>query len=672
MSSTPPDDDRTIVRPRDPDPAARAGGPTGTGAPADADASPDAEATAIEPRAAPESGATVTFQTAPPTSPVGKPTPLPGAASRPATSPPAAPGSAASSAGKSGNALPVGTFIGEFELLGVLGEGGFGIVYSAQDHSLQRRVALKEYMPAQLASRMDDSQVRVRSEPDRETFDLGMRSFINEARLLASFDHPSLVKVYRFWEANGTAYMVMQFVEGITLKDKLRQLGQPPDEAWLMGILAPLTEALSVIHAEHCYHRDIAPDNVILLAGSERPLLLDFGAARRVITDKAQALTVILKPGYAPVEQYAAVPEMKQGPWTDVYALAATVHYAITGRTPPPAVGRLLDDTFKPLETTAAGHYSPGFLRAIDKALKVRPDERTADMAGLRADLGLPPASLSAEAAHATVAATRAASAAASTASSPPAKASAPATRQPATAETGSAKSSKGLVMAAVAGLVVAGGTAAYLMSGAGKTDPAKPAIPSGPTVATAPSAPASVSAPVPAQKPFEIREEFNKVLAGQAADFKVQATSVKKSLRIGRDKLSFTVNSSRDGFVQVLVLGPDGSLILMFPNAQASNNAIKAGQTLTLPQAAWQLDTVEPAGVEDFLVVVSAQPRDYSDLSKERDYIFLKLPTGQRGAEAASRWTRSTPLLLGGLKSCPNPDCEAYGAATFGVDIVH
>ena len=131
-------------------------------------------------------------------------------------------------------------------------------------------------------------------------------------------------------------------------------------------------------------------------------------------------------------------------------------------------------------------------------------------------------------------------------------------------------------------------------------------------------------------------------------------------------------MSSSRDGFVQVLVLGPDGSLILLFPNAQASNNAIKAGQTLTLPQTAWQLDTVEPAGAEDFLVVVSAQPRDYSDLSKERDYIFLKLPTGQRGAEAASRWTRSTPLLLGGLKSCPNPDCEAYGAATFGVDIVH
>jgi hypothetical protein len=461
--------------------------------------------------------------------------------------------------------------------------------------------------------------------------------------------------------------MVMQFVEGITLKDKLKQMGQPPDEAWLLGILAPLTEALAVIHAEHCYHRDIAPDNVILLSGSERPLLLDFGAARRVISDKAQALTVILKPGYAPVEQYAEVAEMSQGPWTDVYALAATVHYAITGKTPPPAVGRLLDDTFKPLETTAAGRYSPGFLRAIDKALKVRPTERTASIAELRSDLGLPPASLSVEAAHATVAATRtaAASAAASAAAVPSAGKAA---GKPAATEAGAGGSSKVLAGAVVAGLVVVGGIAAYMMSGS----PKPVDKPVGPTVASAPQPPASVIPPPPVQKPFEIRDEFNKVIGGQAADFKVQAAPVKKSLRIGRDKLSFTVSSSRDGFVQVLVLGPDGSLILMFPNAQASNNAIKAGQTLTLPQTAWQLDTVEPAGVEDFLVVVSAQPRDYSDLSKERDYIFLKLPTGQRGAEAAARWTRSTPLLLGGLKSCPNPDCEAYGAVTFGVDIVH
>ena len=125
-----------------------------------------------------------------------------------------------------------------------------------------------------------------------------------------------------------------------------------------MGLLAPLTEALAVIHGERCFHRDIAPDNIILLHNSGKPLLLDFGAARRVIGDMTQALTVILKPGYAPVEQYAEIPGMKQGPWTDVYALAAVVYFAIMGRTPPPSVGRLLNDTYVPLVEAAAGRYS--------------------------------------------------------------------------------------------------------------------------------------------------------------------------------------------------------------------------------------------------------------------------------------------------------------------------
>ncbi|HSW03226.1 serine/threonine-protein kinase [Aquabacterium sp.] len=580
---------------------------------------------------------------------------------------------AAAKAGDIGNALPAGTYLGEFELIGVLGEGGFGIVYTAQDHSLQRRVALKEYMPSSLAARVDSSQVQVRSERHRETFDLGLRSFVNEARLLASFDHPSLVKVYRFWEANGTAYMVMPLYEGVTLKDKLRRMGTAPDEAWLLSLLAALTEALAVIHAEHCYHRDIAPDNVILLAGSERPLLLDFGAARRVISDMTQALTVILKPGYAPVEQYAEVPEMKQGPWTDVYALAATVHYAITGKTPPTSVGRLMNDNFQPLSLTAAGRYSPGFLQAIDNALRVRPDERTPSIDALRADLGLPPAASARHSIPATVQATVQASArtpaAAEGRAAPPPPAAA--------AAAAPARGTRTLVVAGAAVLLVGGGIAAYLLSGASK--PAAVAPAPAPTVAVAPvPAPAPAPAPTPAAqapaapKAFEIRDEFNKVLAGQTADFKVQAAPVKNALRIGRDKLGFTVSSSRDGFVHVLVLGPDGSLLLLFPNAQSSGNAIKAGQTLKLPQAAWMLDTVEPAGLEEFLVVVSAQARDYSELSKERDYIFLKLPTGQRGSDLAAAWTRSSPLLLGGLKSCPSADCEAYGAARFSVTIEH
>ncbi len=287
--------------------------------------------------------------------------------------------------------LPLGTRLGEFEITERLGEGGFSIVYLAWDHSLERKIALKEYMPSSIATRTGTSLVSPRSERHRDTFELGLKSFINEGKLLAQFDHPSLVKVYRFWEQNGTAYMVMPFYQGVTVKDTVRALPAPPDEAWLRELLAPLTAALCVIHADKCYHRDIAPDNVILLAGSNRPLLLDFGAARRVIGDMTQALTVILKPGYAPVEQYAEVPGMKQGPWTDVYALGATVYWAITGKPPPPSVGRMLRDSHVPLAEAAAGRYSAGFLEAIDRALAILPEQRTQSIDAFRQDLGIDP-----------------------------------------------------------------------------------------------------------------------------------------------------------------------------------------------------------------------------------------------------------------------------------------
>ncbi|MEO8923964.1 MAG: protein kinase [Caldimonas sp.] len=273
--------------------------------------------------------------------------------------------------------LPAGTHIAEFEVTQTIGEGGFGIVYLAWDHSLQRKVALKEYMPSSIASRVGQTEIRPRSERHQETFDAGLKSFINEARLLAQFDHPSLLKVYRFWEANGTAYMVMPFLEGATLRVTVRGLAEPPDEAWIVALLVPLFDALTMLHAAQCFHRDIAPDNILLLADTGRPLLLDFGAARRVIGEVTQALTAILKPGYAPIEQYAEIPGLKQGAWTDIYALAAVVHWMITGKTPTPSVGRLFDDSHVRLAQRAAGRYSPGFLEAIDHALAVMPEKRT-------------------------------------------------------------------------------------------------------------------------------------------------------------------------------------------------------------------------------------------------------------------------------------------------------
>ena len=293
------------------------------------------------------------------------------------------------SSGHDEHTLPIGTRLGEFEITHRIGEGGFSIVYLAWDHSLDRKIALKEYLPFSIAKRGFQTEVHPRSERHRETFDAGLRSFVNEAKLLAQFDHPSLVKVYRFWEANGTAYMAMPFYQGSTVRDTVRQMPSAPDEAWIGHLLRPLADALKVIHDAQCYHRDIAPDNVILLAESGEPLLLDFGAARRVVSNMTQALTVILKPGYAPVEQYDEIPSMKQGPWTDVYALAAMVHWLVIGKTPPPSVGRLLHDAYVPLTRAAAGRYSERFLAATDRALAVMPDQRTPSIKAFISDLGI-------------------------------------------------------------------------------------------------------------------------------------------------------------------------------------------------------------------------------------------------------------------------------------------
>ena len=286
------------------------------------------------------------------------------------------------------NTLPVGTRLHEFEIVDLIGEGGFGIVYLARDCVLERKVALKEYLPAALASRGPGATVAPSSSRDVETFQIGLRSFINEARMLAQFDHPALVKVYRFWEANGTAYMVMPYYEGITLKESLRRAGTPPYESDLKQLLAQLLDALQVLHRANAVHRDIAPDNILILPHGD-PLLLDFGAARRVITDRTQTLTAILKPGYAPIEQYGESPSLKQGPWTDLYALAGVMHFAIAGTPPTPAVTRTITDPVVPLQQAAAGRYSAQFLRALDQALSVNPAHRPQSVEAFRSLLGL-------------------------------------------------------------------------------------------------------------------------------------------------------------------------------------------------------------------------------------------------------------------------------------------
>ncbi|CAN5329868.1 hypothetical protein BH11PSE9_BH11PSE9_13500 [soil metagenome] len=281
-------------------------------------------------------------------------------------------------------ALPDGSQVAEFRIEGLIGQGGFGIVYRAYDTSLHRAVALKEYMPSALAIRSADGRrAEPRSVADLPLFDAGLKSFVNEARLLACFDHPALVKVFQFWEANGTAYMAMPMYEGPTLRTVLQARGAGAPEAEIRRWLLPLLDAIDTLHQARCYHRDIAPDNILITPGG--PLLLDFGAARQVIGDMTRALTVVLKPGYAPIEQYGEDPSIGQGPWTDLYALACVVRYAITGHTPISSVERILSDRMRPLSEFAGDDYSPEFLRAIDHALAVRPDDRPQSVDAFRA-----------------------------------------------------------------------------------------------------------------------------------------------------------------------------------------------------------------------------------------------------------------------------------------------
>jgi serine/threonine protein kinase len=286
------------------------------------------------------------------------------------------------------NCLPVGTRLSEFELTGIIGEGGFGSVYLAFDHSLQRTVAIKEYMPGALAGRNSDKSVLVRSERHKETFQTGLRSFINEARLLAQFDHPALIKVHRFWEQNNTAYMAMRFYEGQTLKSVIKNHPGMVTEEWLRAMLTPILEALDALYKVNILHRDISPDN-IMIQHTGAAVLLDFGAARQIIGDMTQALTVILKPGYAPVEQYADDTSMKQGPWTDIYALSAVLFAAITKKPPPTSVARMIKDPIEVLSTEKYPDFSEVFLSAINKGLAVNPEQRPQTIDEFRRLIGI-------------------------------------------------------------------------------------------------------------------------------------------------------------------------------------------------------------------------------------------------------------------------------------------
>ncbi|MFL6657072.1 MAG: protein kinase domain-containing protein [Massilia sp.] len=286
------------------------------------------------------------------------------------------------------NCLPIGTRLADFEITGILGEGGFGIVYIAFDHSLQRNVAIKEYMPGVLAARAPDHSIRVRAERHQETFNVGLKSFINEARFLAQFDHTSLVKVYRFWEQNHTAYTAMQYYDGRTIKDIVNNSPELVTEEWCRKVLKQILEALEMLYTMRILHRDVSPDNIIVQENGDA-VLLDFGSARQIIGDRTRGLTVILKPGYAPVEQYAGDASLDQGAYTDIYALSAVIYFAIMKEPPATSIARMVKDPILPLAERGIPGYSTEFLAALDKGLAVMAADRPQTIDAFRELMGI-------------------------------------------------------------------------------------------------------------------------------------------------------------------------------------------------------------------------------------------------------------------------------------------
>ena len=271
------------------------------------------------------------------------------------------------------HALPQGHRLQEYELVRVLGFGGFGMTYLGFDHNIDKAVAIKEYLPSDIATRTADRSVAPQASDFHGDFQWGLERFLDEARTLARFDHRHIIKVHRFFEAHGTAYIVMEYAEGETLSAYLERKGTL-SEAELKGILYPLLDGLAVVHGADFLHRDIKPGNIVLRAEDGSPVLLDFGAARQAIGAKSRSVTSIVTPGYAPIEQYSS--RGHQGPWTDIYALGGMCYRALTGQVPDDATDRMRNDPLILVSQRCAGRASGAFLSAIDVALQVDEGDR--------------------------------------------------------------------------------------------------------------------------------------------------------------------------------------------------------------------------------------------------------------------------------------------------------
>ena len=280
------------------------------------------------------------------------------------------------------NALPPGTRFEEYRLDAVLGAGGFGITYRAYDANLDKFVAIKEYLPNEFATRAERYTVVPQSSTDAQDYHWGLNRFLDESRTLARFDHPHLNRVHRFFESNGTAYMVLEYVDGETLADRLTRERQLPEES-LQRLLDEVLSGLAVVHDAGYVHRDIKPGNLMLREEDGSAVVLDFGAARQAVGQRSKAITSILTPGYAPVEQYDGKVD-RVGAWTDIYALGMVAYRCVSGLGDselPDAVARMLaytkgGTTLPPAVEAGKSKYSAKLLEAIDWAIEVDEEGR--------------------------------------------------------------------------------------------------------------------------------------------------------------------------------------------------------------------------------------------------------------------------------------------------------
>ncbi|MDH3234803.1 MAG: serine/threonine protein kinase [Alphaproteobacteria bacterium] len=279
------------------------------------------------------------------------------------------------------DALPRGHQFEGYRIEGVLGTGAFGITYRAREIELGRWVAIKEYFPRELVGRAKNgTTVRASHRDDSETYRFSIDCFRDEAKVLVNFDHPNIISVYRYFMANGTGYLVMPFAKGETLQDRLDRDRTMPEEDVTRLVLA-LLDGLEQVHEAGFLHRDIKPSNIFIQEDGT-PVLIDFGASRQAVRDRRREAASPVTPGYSPFEQYS--PKGRHGPWTDIYALGATLYHAISGAPPPDIFERIENDRMVPARELGRGLYRPTLLAAIDKALELSPHTRPPDVVSWR------------------------------------------------------------------------------------------------------------------------------------------------------------------------------------------------------------------------------------------------------------------------------------------------